>query len=441
MEALSSLKEFLDANKIENRIDEIPSYDGERIIKYLTFNFPVAREHEEIRISEDNRNIENILKSNFVKYRGISDYEAIWSSELGCIECEIDAPRYNMPGRYVLKRLSKYFNVNVDEYIDADDSYENDEPLSLVLYSSDRAKVSIGYSSKEFFILSTQKDGRHFDLDKDRRRFRLTIKIENITIKTQDEAKKALEKISNALFYQLDILYDFLITLSPRRETRIERMRKSRRFNSTEDIEPKELELKYEYDEIPMALYWLAQSSSYSPIFRYFALYQVIEYYYPIYATINTKIKIQNLIKDPKFNINKDADVLRLLTIIKTNNVGNIGDEREQLNITLRNIISGDDIIEFISGNQNLQDYYTGKSWKRLCEQKLRLTDSLGIIDDVAARIYEIRCRIVHNKASEISNKILPMTKEVDFLVNEVNLLEFIARKAIIANSRPFNFG
>lgn len=79
--------------------------------------------------------------------------------------------------------------------------------------------------------------------------------------------------------------------------------------------------------------------------------------------------------------------------------------------------------------------------WKRLCEQKLRLTDSLGIIDDVAVRIYEIRCQIVHNKASEINNKILPMTKEVDYLVNELELLKFIARKAIIANSRPFNWG
>jgi hypothetical protein len=88
--------------------------------------------------------------------------------------------------------------------------------------------------------------------------------------------------------------------------------------------------------------------------------------------------------------------------------------------------------------NETLNDFYTNNPAKKLSEQKLRLNDNIGVVDDVAERIYEIRCRIVHNKASEISNKILPMTKNADYLVYEVELLEFIARKAINANSRPF---
>ena len=227
--------------------------------------------------------------------------------------------------------------------------------------------------------------------------------------------------------------------LSPRRDTRSERRQKEKRLFVRREITIKDIELKYEYDEIPMALYWFAQSSSYSPIFRYFALYQVVEYYYPIYATLNAKNKIQNLLKDPKFNVNRDSDILRLLTAVKTNSNGNIGDEREQLSITLRNVVTGEDIVEYISERTNLSDYYKGKTSQKLSEQKLRLSDKIGIVEDVAMRIYDIRCRIVHNKASETDNKILPMTKDMELLVNDVELLEYIARKVIIDNSRPFS--
>lgn len=439
MDNLDKLKSIFDENKLGCRIEERASYDGETTIKYLLFDFPVAREFEEIRITDYGSNIDSIINSDFIKYRGISDYEGIWSNELGCIECEINATNLVLPQRYILRKLSRYLGLDEDE--STYDVNEREEPTNIVLYSSDEMKVSIGYASKEFFILSINKDGRRYDFDKDMSRIgKVTIKIEDVAVKTQDEAKKILEKISNTLFFQVDVLFDFPITLSPRRESRYVRIKKGKKAVSRDKFEKRDIDLKYEYDEIPMALYWLAQSSSYSPIFRYFALYQVIEYYYPIYATINTKTKIQNLIKDPKFNINNDSDILRLLAIIETNSAGNVGDERGQLNNTLINITNGDDIIAFIAERQELNDYYTGKNAKKLSDKKLRLNDHIGIMDDVGARIYDIRCKIVHNKASETDNKILPMTKDIEYLVNEVELLEFIARKAIIANSKQVSF-
>ncbi|MBQ6700660.1 MAG: hypothetical protein IJM98_08360, partial [Oscillospiraceae bacterium] len=93
---------------------------------------------------------------------------------------------------------------------------------------------------------------------------------------------------------------------------------------------------------------------------------------------------------------------------------------------------------EFISGNETLKEHYCGKDSIKLFNKKVRLTDNNGIIDDIAERIYDIRCRIVHNKASE--NKILPASKDVDYLIHEIEVLKFIARKAIIANSRQFVF-
>ena len=239
------------------------------------------------------------------------------------------------------------------------------------------------------------------------------------------------------LSYQMDILYDFPISLCPRRESRIERHRKAM-LRGKPDIDFRKLNLEYEYDKIPMSLYWFAQNNSTSPIFMYFALYQVLEYYYPIYSAIQVKSKVQNIIKDPAFNVNKDADIVRMLTVMKTNKAGDFGDEREQLSTTLRHIVSGDDVLNYIKERDFLNTYYQSKESQKLSNQKLRLNDNIGIIDDLSERIYDIRCRIVHNKASEINSKILPMTKNETYLVNDVEILKFLARKAIIANSSPF---
>lgn len=143
--------------------------------------------------------------------------------------------------------------------------------------------------------------------------------------------------------------------------------------------------------------------------------------------------------KDPRFNINKDEDVVRLLNIMNTNSVKSVGDEQEQLGNVLRHIITGEEIINFIEERDYLKNYYTEKTSNKLSEKGLRLTEKLGILSDVASRVYDIRCRIVHNKASETHKKILPITKEADYLRLEIELLKFISQKAIISNSRPIS--
>lgn len=427
---INALKEYFDTNSAENELVE-KTYDG-ITYKYIVFKFPVARTNEEIKIYDDD-DIDCIINSNILKYRGISNYEAIWSKDLNCIECEIQNPNSLFPNRILMNRLSRFLEV-IDEYVD---KTLGKTPTELMLFSNDNIKVSIGYSSKEFMLLSTYKDGRRIDLSSEITRHRTTLKIEQIKVNTEDDARRALEKISNSLLYQIDLFHNFTLTLTPRRISRDERMKRIRK-NDTIGLESPQIKLNYEYDNVPMSLYWFAQSNTTSPIFMYFALYQVLEYYFPIYSTINVKSKIQNIIKDPKFNVNTDTDIMRLLNTVKFNHSGSFGDEREQLDTTLRHITSGEDIIQFINEHEHLKEYYTNRDSLKLADKKLKLTDEIGIIKDLAERIYDIRCRIVHNKASETNKKILPITKEADYLINDVEVLKFVARKAIIANSKPF---
>ena len=67
------------------------------------------------------------------------------------------------------------------------------------------------------------------------------------------------------LSYQMDILYDFPISLCPRRESRIERHRKAM-LRGKPDIDFRKLNLEYEYDKIPMSLYWRSRVVLRKPI-------------------------------------------------------------------------------------------------------------------------------------------------------------------------------
>lgn len=426
---IEQFKTFLEEHNFNPKLVNETDYEGTEF-KCLSFDFPVARNYETISVYEDD-NLDAIMSSDFMKYRGVCDYEAVWSKELNRIECEVQDPRIDGPNRMFLRRVPSDFEM-LEEITN---EFGKTEPAEILLYANEEIKVTIGYASKEFAFISAYKEGRHLDIGERTSRFRNTLKIENISVETEEKAKNYLEKLSNSLFFQLDVIYGFTITLAPRRISRTERsLRRRRAFRA--NIEKRELKLNYEYDKTPLSLYWFAQKNIESPIFAFFAFYQVLEYYFPIYSTIEAKNRIKNLFRDPNFSIDSETDMIKLLNVITAKNADSIGDEREQLNNVLRNITTGEEIIEYINSMDFLKEYYTDKKSNKLSDEKLSLSDSNGIISKVSARIYDIRCRIVHNKASEIHKKILPVTQEEDYLRNEIYLLKFLARKSIFVNSK-----
>ena len=427
---VEQFKEILDSNNFQSTIYPDTEYAG-KPYKYLTFQFPVARNTEDITIFEDD-DLYAIANCNFTKFRGISNYEAIWSKELNIIECEIQNTRFGKSNRFILRNLSSIFDTSSDL------SYENirNDPSEVVIFSNDSLKVTIGLCSKEITFLSTYKEGRHIDINQ--RRYGISMKIENISIDTEEAARLLLEKISNSLFFQLSVLYSLVFTLTPRRIPRAEKVLRRKRLQNT-NMESRALKLEYEYEKTPMSLYWFAQNNIDSPIFAFFAFYQVLEYYFPIYSQSEAKNRIKNLFKDPRFNLDSDADMMRLLNVITAKNIDVIGDEREQLNNVLKNLISGDEIIDFIKSREFLMEYYVGKDSNKLSNEKLPINDTTGIIPKLSTRIYDIRCRIVHNKASDTHKKILPITKEEDCLRNEIYILKYLAEKALIINSKTFH--
>ncbi len=426
-ENILKLKEKLESAKIsfEEIVPENPDFP-----KRMIFEISAAREKNECYLIYREEPINQALDCEFEKFRFIQGYEAIWSKENQVIEAEVSS--VDNPSRFFLDRLESLINKPEKE----DEDEESEELLSINLPSIDDYIITIGYCSKEFSFLSSARErGPRRGISR-----RITIKIQNSKLSTHDRAIEILEKIANSIFFQIDLAFEIPVSLQTQRESWIERTNKRRRKQLFVDESATISEPKYEYDSEPISLYWYAKESGQMPIFQYLAFYQTTEFYFPIYSSFEAKQKIQSLIKDPRFNPNRDADITKIISTINSNSGGkSFGKERDQLKATISACTNNIELKEFFNSDQKRFDFFAENKGKSLAKQKVSVkNDTADLVAEVSERIYEIRCRIVHSKASEGDFEVLlPYSNEVKKMNYDIELIEFISRKVLITSSRP----
>lgn len=427
-EKIAELKKRLTEVKID--FDEI-ILENPELPNRIKFNIPAAREKNECLLVFREDSLDQALNCEFYKFRFIQGYESIWSSEKQIIEAEIVS--IENPSRSFLRRLDELINKSEDDN-DLDDE-STEEVTSINLPSLDGYSITMGYCSKEFSFLSGSRErgprGRNMK--------RITLKIKNSKATTHDKALESLEKIAHSLFFQIDLAFEMPITLQNQRESWLERHDKRRRKRLFVDESANISEPKYEYDNEPISLYWYAKESDQMPIFQYLAYYQSTEFYFSIYSSFEAKQKIQSIIKDPRFNPNKDTDITKIISTINSNGSKSFGNERDQLKATISACTNNIELKEFFTADQKRFDFFADNKGKNIAKQKISVkNETADLVTEVSERVYEIRCRIVHSKASEGDfDVLLPYSREVKKLNYDIELIEFIARKVLITSSRP----
>src|SRR5699024_1832791 len=99
------------------------------------------------------------------------------------------------------------------------------------------------------------------------------------------------------------------------------------------------------------------------------------------------------------------------------------------------------DLLEFFEKDKSRKDFFdTQEKSKSLVEQKISFQrKNHDIRIDVANRIYDLRCRIVHTKGENDTDLLLPFSEEIKHLRHDIELIEFISRKVLIASCNPLN--
>lgn len=354
-----------------------------------------------------------ILSVPFEKYVYLSNLEAICSYKDGTIEAGI----VSADGYGILSGFRALFGKNKGD-LDAEESKLMASPREDVL-----PHIEISPPTQAFRALRGQRSRGH-----------LTLKLSNCRVQTHDSAVALVHKIAGSVFFQVDLMKGVPLTVERARPRTPRRVRPS----------VSRLELQYpqtQFESAPLSLYSYGRSANGMPLLQFLAFYQVIEFFFPIYSQSEAQRKLKAILKDPSFRGDRDSDVAKLLASIHVSRGGAFGDERSQLSATLLECTDSDSLRSFLLAEPGRKAFFESKAQSPY--YKLPLANpSNDLRNDVAQRIYDIRCRIVHTKVDSRDGSVellLPFSTEAEQLAYDIELAQYLAQRVLIASSTPLN--
>jgi hypothetical protein len=288
-------------------------------------------------------------------------------------------------------------------------------------------RISIGDPSKTLLAM----------LNYLRKEETLAVRVEGLQITKNVEAAEQLGRVTNSLFFELRKKRNVNLFVS--RYYEVETSGRTTRWKRMSRREPVVGFPKFEYDKQPIELYWHAVSAYKMPLLQYLAYYQILEYYFKKYSVLGAKREISNCLKDPEFNADDDNDIVKIVACV-TGKLGPYVRENELLRDTIRECVSEDELALELN-SEPLKAYFK-KEYKIVSQFKVGQENrEMDIRDQLAERIYDIRCRIVHTKEDDKRGRIMPFTKEEVLLRRfDLPMIETVASQVLIANNKKLSF-
>lgn len=398
-------------------IEEVSTVEGET---GLRVGFRCARETRWVRVLRDS-SISALLAIPFENYVFLSGLEAVCSYAEGTIEVGLRQLDPTLgPASYTFRRL-----------LGADDATED--------FDLETAKISLAPTQPGFPAIEIGAASLVLNrLCRTPVRHRISMKLTGCSVTTHDEAMSLLQKAAGSVLYQLDLLADTPLTLERERRRFIRNRRARQPPNFAREVQYP----KTQFDNAPLSLYWYGRSAAGMPLLQFLAFYQVIEFYFPIYSQSEAQRRLKVILKDPTFRGDKDTDIARLLSAIHVSRSGSFGDERSQLRSTLSECVDPEALRQFFETDEERKEFFLAKP-KGSPYQKIPLANpTLDLRNDVAERVYDIRCKIVHTKTDSRDGNVellLPFTPEAEQLSFDIELVQYLAQVVLVASSTPFD--
>jgi hypothetical protein len=191
------------------------------------------------------------------------------------------------------------------------------------------------------------------------------------------------------------------------------------------------------YSPEASSLFRYAQSADRQPLLRFLAFYQVMEHFFPTYTERDTLDRIRQIIVDPSFDSDDRTKLARLAQAIRTRSFPS---EKDQLRSTIQHCVDETDLHSFINADPELAKFVGLRTGGLRHVKQISLKDlgsPLGA--QVADRIYDIRCRIVHAKdggGPSQAELLLPFGPEARLLGYDIKIARFVAEKVLVASAQ-----
>jgi hypothetical protein len=421
-EALKTeLRARCDAARLEHSATEpFPDEDGEPGLRIL---LPAGREKRGVTVRET-AEAARLLAIPFEEYSFVGDYEAIAHYSKGTIEAVIRPADRFMPGApYVARQL---FGLLWEP--EAEESSPDSKKMRLEVVPH------IAPNGESVVLEPPSRDVRAL-IARASRGSGFTLRISGSPLSGQEHAIERLETLGNALLFQIDLRTGVALLLA--------RTRRLRTRHSSLEVRERSAPSEWRYPEHtfprePIELYWYARSARGMPLLEFLAYYQVLEYFFPTYSEQEARVRVRNVLKDPIFNPERESHLSRLFAAMRPGAQGNAGSERSQLKDTIRACVLESDLRDRLTADEGTKEFFSKK--QGFVKRTLNFANpKADIRDEVADRVYEIRCMIVHTKSDADSDTplLLPFSREAEQLVPDIDLVRFLAKRVLVAGGIP----
>lgn len=423
------------------------SYDDKHVPPTLGISIPNGRNKR--RLAVGLARAQRLLEIPFEQYRLLGGYLAINNSSESYIEVlpRLAGPGFSRRGIYDLPGIEiiEHAATNpvtggdgevVDETVESEPSTERDAIRAGARWrlrvEDSRHSWSVEFSevSKAFLAFINDPLLRR---TWNERPLPATLKIHGINASSHDEALRRLEEIGGAILFDLDLCYGIQLELGRHI------VRPSARPYRQEPLTRAPSFPRLRYPSEALSLYSYGRSASGMPLLQFLAYYQILEFFFPMHYRQHLLRRLRQELTDPRFDVTDDAHLARLLNTMSSSRAG-YGSERDQLKATINGCVDESTVRAFLHEDADRLAKLGDKKAIRSVPTVVDDGHHGSLIDQVAERIYAIRCRVVHAKSDGgdmAVDLLLPGSSEAVALVADISLLQFVAQKAIVAGGTP----
>lgn len=425
-----SMATFLERAARANLQAEYVAYTQEQLDRfaddepgYLSYEMRNGRDTRRLRLEMSG--VERLLGTNFESQSYLGDLNALVDFSSGTIEARVVSSIGPVTIGGLNMRLEKLPGVEIFHVVtgghDRDES-DIEEPedirkeLKLVVRDEGVA-VELGTLTNEWLL------ARYGPV------MGVGLRITGLSPENHDAALGVLNRLGGAFLFDLDVVHNVSLRISPKR-------RAVKRISSTEVTKPPEFP-RNEYASDALALYEYGRSSEGLPLLEFLAYYQALEYFFPSFMHRETAASIQRLLRNPRFDATDDSAINKVIQLASPAGRSGVA-ERTQIRASLLACTEEEGLREMVRAVDPKEEHFVAKKQTIKGVTALRLQDP-NLREQVADRIYNIRCRIVHTKqdgGSTGDELLLPTGREAAALVHEIALLRLIAQEAIIQQAK-----
>lgn len=376
--------------------------------RYLFLKSQLWKEPEHLLIDKESE-AQALLNTDFEVYSFIPGFDAIWSQKACVIECAV-----SYRARRILRGVADEFVTN-----QSDRKRVHKIKIADSLTQGKDIAITLGFASLVFEALTYSLGDEN-----------LTLRLEGIEAQEVEDAKRILIRASDSFFLQCDLKFGVYPEL--RREDDSEALEGPAVSDESAVLHFPVME----FEEQPLSLYRYARANTELPLVEFLGYYHVCEHYFTRHGQPELRSRFLKSLKDVRYAPLSEGQIDLLINVARE--VQRDGSEEEQLKTTIRAVVTKEELTKFIQSHTESQEFWRdNKNVISMFTINLSNTGQ-DIRDQVAARIYDIRCMIAHAKSDGGKRKtasIDPYSDRAAKLGRDIALARFLATRCLIEAS------